>query len=206
MELVERDGALAVLAQALEQAGEGTGRLVLVSGEAGVGKTALLRWFVDTRNDELLVLAGACDPIITPRPLGPLADIAASVGGDLPRKLQGGEGTAAVFDALLNVLAESRVAALLILEDLHWADEATLDLVAFLGRRVERTRVLVVVSFRDDEVPADHPLRVTLGNLPGAPSVRRLPLATLTQAGVAAVAAGRRPDPQPCCWSACIAR
>ena len=194
MGLVERDGALRLLAGLLEDAAGGSGRLVLVSGEAGVGKTALVTGFLGRCDDGVRVLAGACDPMVTPRPLGPLADMARVAGGDLAGLLERGSGTGPVLDALLRAAAGGRGPAVVVLEDLHWADEATLDVLCVLGRRAAGLRMLVIATYRDDDLGGEHPLRLALGNLPSAPAVRRLPLSPLSEAGVAALAAGRRLD------------
>jgi AAA ATPase domain len=81
--LLERAGELATLDKSLTQALAGSGSIVLVSGEAGVGKTALVRAFCHARRGGVRVLWGACDPLFTPRPLGPLFDVAEVVGGEL---------------------------------------------------------------------------------------------------------------------------
>ena len=195
MEVVEREAVLAELAELWAEAGKEGGRLALVSGEAGVGKTAVVRRFSETNGSAARVLEGACDPLATPRPLGPLSDIAAVVGGELARLLDEESGPAAVFDAFLRVLAGSPQPTLVVLEDVHWADEATLDLLSFVGRRLSRMHALVVVTFRDDEVAVDHPLRLAIGDLPGAPAVRRLPLQPLSEQGVAALARAKHLDP-----------
>ncbi|MGH2562862.1 MAG: ATP-binding protein, partial [Thermomicrobiales bacterium] len=85
MELLERTPYLRELDGLLREAAAGRGRLVLLGGEAGVGKTSLVRRFASEAHPTARVLAGACDPLSTPRPLGPLLDIAAAVGGDLGR-------------------------------------------------------------------------------------------------------------------------
>jgi DNA-binding CsgD family transcriptional regulator len=194
MELVERAGALQVLDDLLAEALEGSGRVVLVSGEAGVGKTALVRRFLAGREGDVRVLEGACDPVGTPRPLGPVIDIAATVGGDLAGLIERGSGAGLVFEGLLGVLAASRRPVVVVLEDVHWADEATLDLLLSLARRVAGLRVLVIVTYRDDELGVEDPLRVALGSLPPSPIVRRVPLASLSEDGVTDLAAGRRLD------------
>jgi DNA-binding CsgD family transcriptional regulator len=194
MGLVEREGALRLLTGLFGEAVDGSGRLLLVSGEAGVGKTALVREFVAGLGSDVRVLVGACDPVVTPRPLAPLVDIAGAVGGELARLLELGSGSGLVFDALLRALAGGREPTIVVLEDVHWADEATLDLLCVLGRRVGVLTAMVVVTFRDDDLAVEHPLRSALGNLPSAPTVRRLPLSPLSETGVAELVAGRRLD------------
>ena len=84
------------------------------------------------------------------------------------------------------------------MEDAHWADEATLDLLVFLGRRVERTRALLIVTYRDDELGVDHPLRAVVGRLPPE-AVRRLRLEPLSEAAVAELARRAGPARPPGC-------
>ena len=193
MKLVERDEAVRQLNGLLEEAASGCGRLVLVTGEAGVGKTALVMDFLRRCDGRVRVLAGACDPVVTPRPLGPIVDIARVVGGDLADLLERGSGTGPVLDALLRACAGHQP-AVVVLEDLHWADEATLDFLCVLGRRVAALRTLVVATYRDDDLGGEHPLRAAIGNLPSGPVVQRLPLSPLSEAGVGALVADKRTD------------
>ena len=192
MELLERGDALADL-DALLADTAGGGRIAVVSGEAGAGKSSLATAFAAAAGSRAWVLWGACDPLLTPRALGPLHDIARQVGGALRERMAAGE-RGAVFDALLDALdgPRQRRRPVVVMEDLHWADEATLDLVAFLGRRLALCRVLLVLTYRDDEVGPDHQLRTVLAGLPRA-LVRRLPLASLSAAAVGELArrAGR---------------
>ena len=164
--------------------------MVLVAGEAGAGKTALTRAFADAAG--VRVLWGGCDALFTPRPLGPIADVAADVGGELERLV---EDAARPHDLLPALLAELRRPSVLVLEDLHWADEATLDLVRLLGRRLGGSPSLVLCTYRDDELGATHPLRPLLAALTGARGVRRLTLATLSAPAVRELASGHAVDP-----------
>ena len=100
----------------------------------------------------------------------------------------------AVLGSLLAALARRNRDLVLLLDDLHWADEATLDALRFVGRRIETTRALVVGTFRDDEVGRQHPLRVVVGDLATSHAVRRLPLARLSEAAVAELARGTALD------------
>jgi len=193
MELVERDHAVRRLSGLLEDAAGGSGRLVLVSGEAGVGKTALVTEFLRRCDGRVRVLAGACDPVVTPRPLGPLVDIARVVGGDLAGLLDCGEGAGPLLDALLRASAGHQP-SIVVFEDLHWADEATLDFICVLGRRVAGLRTLVIATYRDDDLGGEHPLRAAIGNLPAGPVVQRLALSPLSEAGVGVLVAGRPID------------
>jgi DNA-binding CsgD family transcriptional regulator/tetratricopeptide (TPR) repeat protein len=187
MRLVEREELLARLTVCLEQA-QSAGRLVLVGGEAGVGKTSLARAFVETCGDGVRVLWGACDPLSTPRPLAPFLDMA-----PLAAVLAERRGRQGLMTSLLDELSGPTV---MVVDDVHWADGATLDALRFVGRRVERTRSVVVVTYRDDEVGADHPLRALLGDLATAAGCERLRVPRLTAAGVRVLAAGQPLDPE----------
>src|SRR5262249_10085867 len=134
-------------------------------------------------------LEGACDALSTPRPLGPLADIATTIGGELERQLSGGGSRSGVFDALMAELAREPGPTLMAFEDVHWADEATLDLLRFLGRRLSATRTLLIATYREDEVGPDHPLRIVMGDLASS-AVSRLSLVPLTPEAVARLAIG----------------
>jgi DNA-binding CsgD family transcriptional regulator len=181
--LLERAAFLEELDTCLADAAAGRGRLALVSGEAGVGKTALVRHFCDERRGAARVVWGGCDALHTPRPLGPLVDVAAATGGRLQDVVESGDKPHAVFAALVEELA-SRRPTVAVLEDLHWADEATLDVLSLLGRRAEPVRALVVVTYRDDELDRAHPLRLVLGEVGRSPGVRRLELPALSVTAV----------------------
>ncbi len=188
-DLLERSDALSMLADSLaEVAQAGEGRLVLVSGEAGVGKTILLRRFCDGHRGSTRVLWGACDPLFTPRPLGPLLDVAEVAGGELAGVLEQEARPYAVAAALMRELS-SRATTVLVLDDVQWADEATLDVIGLLGRRVETTPALVLLSYRDDELDRAHPLRMVLGALGSGLAISRLEIAPLSRHAVAQLAA-----------------
>jgi DNA-binding CsgD family transcriptional regulator/tetratricopeptide (TPR) repeat protein/type II secretory pathway predicted ATPase ExeA len=192
--LLERDSSLASLREYAEDARRGAGRLVLVAGEAGVGKTALLECL-----EEQLTAAdwawGGCDGLSTPRPLGPLFDIAARIAGDLLAACQAAAPRETLFQSLLRQVDGTGRPAVLVIEDAHWADEATLDLVRFLGRRIRDTHVLLVVTYRDDGLRPDDPLRVVIGELASHRSTRRIGLAPLSEPAVRELAAASRLEP-----------
>lgn len=192
MALYERAAELAALGESLRAAARGGGRLVFVAGEAGIGKTSLVRHFCDAHR-AVRVAVGMCDPSLTPRPLGPLADVAATWGGSLQALLDDGADRTVLFRTFLEELTTAGPTAVVI-EDVHWADEATLDLLRFVGRRIGTTRGVVIATYRDDEAGADHPLRHVLGDLATSSAIRRLRLAPLTSAAVAAMAAERGVD------------
>src|SRR3954470_15520801 len=162
MDVLEREVPLAALREAVAAPG---GSVVLVTGEAGIGKTSLVRAFAATTRAQVLLTA--CDDLRAPRTLGPLRDIL--VLNDDP------------FSALLEALARVDV---LVVEDVHWADDATLDVLAYAARRIESLGAVLVLTFRDEPQAA---LQRLLGVVA---SVRhlRLELAPLSQAAVASLA------------------
>jgi DNA-binding CsgD family transcriptional regulator len=192
MGLLERDACLDVLGMALQDALGGEGRVALVSGEAGIGKTSLVACFTRQRRGAVRVLWGACDALFTPRPLGPLHDMAAQTQGNLPALLNADANRTAIFSAVLDEL-QGRP-AIVVCEDVHWADETTLDLLRFLGRRMARTAALLVLTYRDDELGSQHPLRTVLGDLATLPVTRRIPLLPLTEAAVRTLVGERTID------------
>jgi len=186
-ELLERSGELGTLASHLVGvATTSAGHLCLIGGEAGVGKTALVRRFCNQQGGTR-VLWGACDPLFTPQPLGPLMDIASRIGGELLRL---GGSRARPYEVAAALLGELRGAApsIVVLEDLQWADEATLDVMRLLSGRVESAPALVIATYRDDELGRVHPLRFLLGEIPRHESVSRIKLQPLSAAAVAALA------------------
>jgi DNA-binding CsgD family transcriptional regulator/tetratricopeptide (TPR) repeat protein len=190
VELLEREGFLADLEEWLGIANNRGGCIVLVGGEAGIGKTTLLQEFCDHQRTARM-LWGACDALFTPRPLAPLHDIARQTQGALLAAVNSETNRDAIFSAALEEL-EGAEATLVVFEDMHWADEATLDLLKIVGRRIHRTHTLLVVTYRDDEVGPRHPLRSVIGDLPPA-SVRRMSLPPLSATAVEGLArrAGR---------------
>src|SRR3972149_1336598 len=174
---------LVELEQRLEES-RVAGRLVLLGGEAGVGKTALLRRFCLLHRETARAFWGACDPLFTPRPLGPLLDIAERTGGALEESLARGAKPHEVSALLLRPPSPS----IIVLEDVHWADEATLDVLRLIARRVEAVPALFVASYRDDELDRSHPLRIVLGELATLSAVSRLRLPPLSPAAVGALA------------------
>ncbi|HEX6418042.1 MAG TPA: AAA family ATPase [Acidimicrobiales bacterium] len=191
--LLERDQALDALGAALDEAAAGTGRVVLVHGEPGIGKTALVQAFAAGCGDRAPVYAGACDDLVTPPPFGPLHDVAQAIPA-LAEALAAGAPPATVHRLVLAEIGRSAHPTVLVVEDAHWADEATLDLITFLGRRIGTAPGLLVLTYRDTEVGDGHPLVPVIGSLP-ATAVRRVPLAPLSRDAVAALVGEARAGP-----------
>ncbi|HEX4685350.1 MAG TPA: AAA family ATPase [Nocardioides sp.] len=184
MALLERDAALRSAADYLTAAAKGNGRLVFVGGEAGVGKTSFVDRVVVDAGSAVRVANGACDGSTTPAPLGPLREMLPALpGGVWPE----GADRADVFLRLSEALGRPGTTHLLVIEDAHWADDATLDLLRHLARRVHRLRALVVVTFRTEEAVGSHALRILFGDVAGASGVRRIDLSPLTPDGVRAL-------------------
>ncbi|HVC74411.1 MAG TPA: AAA family ATPase, partial [Mycobacteriales bacterium] len=194
MALLERDSALAALAEYGQQARSGYGRLVLVAGEAGAGKSALLEEF-ERQLPEATWSWGGCDGLSTPRPLGPLFDLAGDLGGEVLELCRAGAGRDQLFDALLRRIDRPGELTVVAVEDVHWADDATLDLLRFLGRRLRTASALVLVTYRDDQLGTTDPLRLALGELATHRSTRRLALPPLTEQAVGELAAGSGLEP-----------
>lgn len=186
--LLERDKVIQRILKAVEDSRAGRGGLVLVSGEAGVGKTALLNQLRRQQPINCKVLWGACDALFTPRALGPVQDMAPELGLPVQRALAEGTATSQLFSLLLEQLDAQQHPTIMVIEDIHWADHATLDLIKFLARRISLLKVLLVLSFRSEELDSEHPLTQVLGDLPAAQTMR-LTLEPLSRAGVAQLAA-----------------
>jgi len=184
--LLERESAFQALDEALAAVAAGRGRLVFVAGEAGVGKTSLLRRFCDAHDASARILWGACDALFTPRPLGPLLDVAQVTGGELEELVATGARPHEVASALMRDLQTRPT--ILVLEDVHVADEATLDVLELVGRRIESSSALILASYRDDELDGTHPLRLVLGELATQEAVVRLNVKPLSPAAIAKLA------------------
>ncbi|MGI9141435.1 MAG: ATP-binding protein [Gemmatimonadaceae bacterium] len=189
MPLLERADQLEELDTLLRDAAAGSGCLVLAGGEAGAGKTVLVQRFAEQAQGSARVMIGACDSLSAPRPLGPLFDVSADLGRSVRRLLRDSERRWDLFAAVLDALSAGGP-ALFVIEDAHWADEATLDLIRFLGRRIESARALVVVTYRDDEVSLRHPLQIVLGDLATLKPVRRMKIDLLSERAVQTLTEG----------------
>ncbi|WP_162277389.1 ATP-binding protein [Mycolicibacterium rutilum] len=172
-----------------QQAAQGQGSTVLLRGEAGAGKTAVIAEFLAKQPGDTKVLQGWCDPLSTPRPLGPLIDMLTGVAPEHAVDLRAGvdAGDVEAVHAAVTAVLASGPTWVCVVEDVHWADGATLDLLRYLAGRIESLPVLLVVSYRDDEVGDRHPLAVLLNELAAADHVAVEPL---SEAAVAELSAG----------------
>ena len=178
---------------------------MFLGGEGGAGKTSVALAFARRIGGRARFLVGLCDGGATPRALGPLFDVAEALGVRAELD-QASVRRVSLFPLVRAALG--RAPTLLLLEDVHWADEATLDLIRYVGRRMRELPLLVVATFRDDEVAVTHPLAAIMGDLATASAVTRMQLPLLTAGAVAeltrtferdidAVALHRRTDGNP---------
>jgi DNA-binding CsgD family transcriptional regulator/tetratricopeptide (TPR) repeat protein len=177
--LIERASFLASLGDLLGDALDGHGRLVFLGGEAGVGKTALAAAFATTATG-VGVRRGFCDHVTTAEALGPILDALPELAAAADSEM--GASRLRLFRTVRGMLAGSPT--LLLLEDVHWADEATLDVLRFLGRRLTGAQLMIVATFRSEEVGGDHPLTMAMGDLAALPGVIRMQVPPLSRTGV----------------------
>jgi DNA-binding CsgD family transcriptional regulator/tetratricopeptide (TPR) repeat protein len=190
--LLEREKELGLLVGFLEDIGQSGGKVVLIRGEAGIGKSSLVKGLLASVGDSAHVYLGFCDDLQTPQPFGPLWDVSREEPG-LSEALRASDRQQ-VMETLFDLLSRSLKPNLMVIEDTHWSDEATLDAVKYVGRRIARTNGLLVLTFRDEEVDPDNPLRTVLGALPSG-SVERVQLKGLSRAAVAEIVAESGLDP-----------
>ena len=183
MELIERADYFSSLEAQLDKTIMGKGHCVFISGESGIGKTSLVNSFCQAHKDDYAIYTGLCDALFTPRPLAPLYDIAWQISEEFGQISQTYEDRTTLFARFFHALSQSKQPTIIVFEDIHWADEATLDFIKFFARRISQTTCLFLLTYRDNEIHAQHPLRNVLGELvPG--SFTRLLLPPLSRQAV----------------------
>jgi len=188
--ILEREYELGVLATAAQDAAGGAGSVVLMFGEAGIGKSSVVEAVRAQLPAEGRILLGYCDDLATPGTLGPFRDLVGAVGAELSRALQAGDNREQVLTALRAELNWQARPTVLVVEDVHWADDATLDVLRYLVRRIAGLPAVLVLTYRDDELDRDHPLRQLLGQASSTERVHHLPLKRLSAQAVRRLSAG----------------
>ena len=192
MHLLDRQTQLEELNRCFQEALAASGKLVLLAGEAGIGKSSLVERFVSEHRRDARTLWGTCDALSTPRALAPVHEIAAQTAALGGRGIHDDESRDRLFRVLLEDFARSERVCIVVLEDMHWADAATLDFLRFVGRRIQRTSAVFIATYRDEELSASHSVRMTIGELTGDQVVRmRLRPLSLDAVEVLARASGR---------------
>ena len=192
--MLERDAELAALAHAAREAADRHGSVVLVKGEAGIGKSSLVEALRSHLPAEGRMLVGYCDDLATPRTLGPFRDLVGSVGTELSHAVMDGSERDRVLTALRTELTWPDHPTVLVIEDVHWADDATLDALRYLIRRIADLPAVLILTYRDDELNREHPLHGLLGQASRSDHVRHLPLRRLSQQAVRELSAGSSVD------------
>jgi predicted ATPase/DNA-binding CsgD family transcriptional regulator len=190
MELLEREDYLVQLRRHFVQVENGVGHTVFLMGEAGIGKTSIVNIFEKEIKSNGCFYQGACDSLFTPRPLGPLHDMARHLGEHIADLLQKEKNRAHIFAAVVEQLSIFTNPSVLVFEDIHWADEATIDLIKYLARRISRVKCLLIVTCRDDEIHLTPSLRRMLGELP-PDSFSRMTINPLSREAVNSLALSR---------------
>lgn len=188
-----REHELDQLTARAARARAGRGGAVIVRGESGGGKTAFVEAFVSELPEGQRVLWGACDPLSTPRPLGPLHDLVDLLDEPCQEALRSSQQPYDIFVAVHNELR--RQPSVLVLDDLQWADQGTIDLFRFLLRRAPQSHLLAIGIARDDEVGVTHPLRSLLGDVARSAHAQSLVLPPLTINTITDLVGDRSVDP-----------
>jgi DNA-binding CsgD family transcriptional regulator len=190
MDLIERDGFLELLQTQFKNVASGEGHCVFVSGEAGIGKTSFVKAFCKEHKNDCNIYQGACDALFTPRPLAPLYDIIWQVNNKLWPDSHTIEKRTELFAAFFHELSDQNQKTIIVFEDIHWADEATLDFIKFFARRITQLPCLFILTFRDDESTFHSSVRNVLAQL-SPDSVMRLHLTPLSREAVTNMAIAR---------------
>src|SRR5678816_1576309 len=190
MKLIEREEFLDSLQTKFDNVAKGEGHCVLIGGEAGIGKTSLIKAFCNSKKKDYKIYQGTCDALFTPRPLAPFYDIVWQMEGETWENIVNITDRSRLFAGLLHKLENQKQTIIIVFEDIHWADEATLDFIKFFARRISQLHCLFILTYRDNEILDNHPLRNVLGQLP-SDSLTRLQLSPLSRQAVEKMAEER---------------
>jgi DNA-binding CsgD family transcriptional regulator len=189
-ELLEREPDLRTVSAVVESAERGHGCVALIRGDAGIGKTSLLRAVRERTSVPFYV--GRGEPLSVPEPLGPIRELAAAAGLEGLPEL-GGDDRRGLARAIEAALIENGP-AVAVIEDAHWADPASLDVVRLLARSGENKPLALLITFRDDEVAMNSALALLIGDLATDPRITQVALAPLSLSAVRSLAAGSGVD------------
>jgi DNA-binding CsgD family transcriptional regulator/tetratricopeptide (TPR) repeat protein len=168
--LLERDAEVDLLESLVDDLDGSGGKVVLIRGEAGIGKSSLVEAFLERVEERAHVLRGGCDDLLIPQPLTPFWDMARTEP-TIEEPLDA-MNRPRVLEAVLDLMSRALRPTVIVIEDTQWADEGTLDSIKYLGRRIARTNTLLVLTYRDGAVDREHPLRTVVGDLPVGSVVR----------------------------------
>ncbi|HEX5166133.1 MAG TPA: TIR domain-containing protein [Thermomicrobiales bacterium] len=208
--VVGREREQELLTRQIEMLLAGQGSIVLVGGEAGIGKTTLTTWFAwAAEQRDAIVCVGGCYDLTTTPPYGPWVEITRAWPADahgfpsVPPELRGGDALARVHSqaALFEIASEFFITAsavkpiVLLLEDMHWTDQGSLDLLRYLARLVAGRRLMLIVTYRDDELTRRHPLQQMLPSLIRESNAQRLGLQRLDDDAIETLISRQYPLP-----------
>lgn len=205
--LVGRSHELIEMRVCLEAALGGHGSLILVGGEAGIGKTSLVGTITrEALEQNILLLSGHCYDLTATPPYGPWVDaLHISSSADVldaartlfrnPAEFGDAQHQGGLFEQIWNIFAAlaTMQPLVLVLEDLHWSDPASLDLLRFIARRLSDVPILLLATYRDDELTRHHLLYQLLPILVREAQTERIDLRRLDEASIRELVAGRYP-------------
>jgi DNA-binding CsgD family transcriptional regulator len=193
--LLERERHLAVLHDLLRALEAGRGHTVAITGEAGIGKSTLTRTFLHDAENKARVLRAACEDLTIAEPLAPLFDLAREAGWTLPETINSAGDRIAAFSEALDVIAPKDGPSVILVEDLHWADDATIDFLRYVSRRIEARPALLILTSRDEEASGRNNIRRIAGAV-ASETLTRIRLEPLSMQAVAQLAkeSGRNAD------------
>jgi len=194
MLLMEREDVITQFKQGAAAVAR-SGKVILLNGEAGIGKTSILEHIRIELKNEYTFLWSGCDPLLTPQPYAPFKDIAEQLSPTLLPLFESGSSPSKINNALYKALELRTSPCIFIIEDIHWADNATLDLLKFIVRRISFIPCLLCVSYRSDELANNPSLSSMLSLIPSA-HVIRAALSPLSLSAVEQLTKNTKHDPQ----------
>ncbi|MDO6709748.1 AAA family ATPase [Aliiglaciecola sp. 2_MG-2023] len=190
---LEREAAIDKISNSISQIAQ-SGKILLLSGEAGIGKTTLLEHVRSHADSTVDIYWSGCDPLFTPRPYAPIYDFAQLLSPTLLTQLENGAVPNLIYSSFFQAISQLGKPTILVIEDVHWADHASLDLIKYIVRRISFLPCLLCLSYRVDEVTQNHPLSSVLSLVPSAHTVR-VHLEQLSQDAVAKLSKDSGYDP-----------